>query len=293
MTPRARLWRPLGGCLMAGVAILQASATMTPSLADGVDLVMDDSGAAIAELGMGFDLGPMQVLAEHKEYLAYLTRAGEDAPSDPMARRTTLSASALIGLTEGAGLPLTLQGEHQHYSSGDQDIDLSLESGLQLPGLQFAARLDMNQEFGADGASAQSWEGRLSLGFDWLGGSHEGSLDYDLVPTYQATEMAFSSFWPLADGVDAAFDLTHRPLDSLSEMAIGVNRRYGPFLLESDFSADNTGAFELGFSVSMSLAPEPAPPELRLSTLLSSLSNPARQSLVQDSFGILAITEGN
>ena len=43
----------------------------------------------------------------------------------------------------------------------------------------------------------------------------------------------------------------------------------------------------------MSLAPEPAPSELRLSTLLSSLNSATQQNLVQDSFGILAITEGN
>ena len=56
---------------------------MTPSLADGVDLVMDDSGSAIAELGVGFDLGPMEILAEHKEYLDYLTRFARRAAVRP------------------------------------------------------------------------------------------------------------------------------------------------------------------------------------------------------------------
>jgi len=237
--------------------------------------VIDDSGSTTAEIGAGIDLGPLHILAEHKEYLAYLTRSGESAPSDPVARRTSLSASAVFDLGESTDLPLSLSGEHQHFASGQQEIDVSLESGVQLPGLQFAARLDMNQEFGSANSATQTWEGRLSFGFDWLGGSHEGSLDYDLMPTSRATEFAFGSHWPLRHGVEAALDISHSPLDSLSEMEFGLSQRYGPFKVESDISADSEGDYALGFSLSLSLAPAPAPSEWRLSTLFSSLNSTA------------------
>lgn len=290
MEMRGRLRRTRIGCLAAGFTLLQLCANTTAGLAEGLDLVIDDSGSTTAEIGAGIDLGPLHILAEHKEYLAYLTRSGESAPSDPVARRTSLSASAVFDLGESAEFPLFLSGEHQHFASGQQELDVSLESGLLLPGLQFAARLDMNQEFGSAGDAAQTWEGRLSFGFDWLGGSHQGSLDYDLMPTSRATEIAFGSRWPILDDAEATLDISHSPLDSLSEMEFGLSQRYGPFKVESDFSADSEGDYALGFSLSLSLAPAPAASEWRLSSLFSSLNSTTQQDLVRDSFGITAIT---
>ena len=293
MKARGCLRRTLASCLTAGFTLSQLCIFTTPGRAEGLDLVMSDDGSTTAEIGTRFDLGPLQVLAEHREYLTFLTLSGERNPTDAVARSTSLSASAQFDVAEGATLPVAMRGEHEHFGSGRQGLDISLESGLRLPGLRIAARFDMSRDLGPDTDASQAVEGRLSIGFTWLGGRHEGSIDYEMIPTGQATAFAFGSSWSFGGGTAAALDFSHRPLNSLSELEVGLNQRYGPFTLTSDFSADSLGDYALGFGVSLNLAPTPAPSEWRLSTLLAQLTRAARQSHVQDSFGILSIDESD
>ncbi len=240
---------------------------------------MDASGQATAEFSAGLELGAVSISAEHGEHLIDLTRAGEPAPSDPLARRSRISASGDFELGRGSVLPIALNSAHGHFSSGTQELDATLESGLHVPGVRFAARLNLNQEFGtAD--SAANLDGRFGFSLDWLGGRHQGRLDYDFVPTSQATEVAFESQWPLGADAQAGLDLSYRPREARSELEVGLNQDYGPFSLGSDISADSAGAFAIGFSLSFSLAPASTPSEWRLSNLLSSRNSTAKQNLV-------------
>ena len=259
--------------------------------ADGFDLVMDEAGAAMGELATQFSLGTLAIHAEHKEYLAYLNASAEGTAEDPLARHSRFTASGRFSLDTGVDLPLGFEADYRSFASGLQEIDISIQSGLALPGLAVTNDLAMQRTFAETGEPGQNLDGSLSFGFDWLGARHEGRLDYELMPVTEATELALSSSWALTSAIEAAIDLSHRPGDSFSEAQLALNQAYGPFSLGTDFAADNLGGYSLGISLSLSLTPSPQAQEWRLSSLLAAVET-RRPSSVQDSFGILAITSG-
>ncbi|HIP79995.1 MAG TPA: hypothetical protein EYH07_16230 [Kiloniellaceae bacterium] len=282
---------PLRTCIPAGaLAFLILSLEPVPAQADGLDFVMGDDGLATGELSASVSLGPVTFSLEHQEYLAYLS-ADETAPDDPVERRSRLNAAGSLQMLGGVALPLSFSGAYDQHESGKQALDFALSGGMNLPNLRFAAELDLGNSFGAEAEPTQDLEGSLSFGFDWLGGRHSGRLDYGVVPNGEITELALSSHLPIADGLEAAVDLIHDPTDQLSEARIGLDQRQGPFVLSTEFSTKSDGAYALGFSFTVDLAPSAAAPELRLSSLLANLRETVRREVVADSFGLLSLGE--
>ncbi|WP_299392504.1 hypothetical protein [Pelagibius sp.] len=252
---------------------------------------MEDGGLATGELSARVSLGPVTFSLEHREYLAYLND-DETAPDDPVARRSRLNAAGHFQVLSGFALPVSFSGAYDQHDSGEQALDFAFSSGLDLPGLRFAAELELGNSFGAEAEPTQNLEGSLSIGFDWLGGRHSGRLDYGVVPRGEIAELALSSQLPIAAGLKAAVDLIHDPTDQLSEARIGLDQRQGPFVLSTEFSTKSDGAYALGFSFTVDLAPIAPAPELRLSTLLANLRENVRREVVSDSFGLLSLGEG-
>ncbi len=286
-------WRLEARChrSLAGLGVATLICLMPwHAAADGLDLVMNQDGSAIGELATQFTLGPLDIQAEHKEYLGNFSGSGSSTSEELLARESRFTAAGHITVQSNVELPFRFEADYQSFTSGQHDLDTTLLSGLALPGLEVSNQLALEQTFLEDAAPTQSLDGVLGFAFDWLGARHEGRLDYDLMPVTEATELAFSSNWILGNALEAAIDLRHRPLDSVSEAQLALNRSYGPFSLGSDFAADNQGGYTFGISLSLSLAPAPQTPEWRLSSLLATLGTRPRSS-IQDSFGILAITE--
>lgn len=283
---------PLRTCIPAGaLALLLLCLSPVPSQAEGLDLVMEDGGLATGELSARVSLGPVTFSLEHREYLAYLN-ADETAPDDPVERRSRLDAAGHFQVLGGFALPVTFSGAYDQHESGKQALDFELSGGLDLPGLRVGAELELGNSFGAEAEPTQDLEGSLSFGFDWLGGRHSGRLDYGVVPNGEITELALSSQLPIAEGLEAAVDLMHDPADQLSEARIGLDQRQGPFVLSTEFSTKSDGAYALGFSFTVDLAPSAPAPELRLSALLANLRENVRREVVSDSFGLLSLGEG-
>ncbi|WP_420348354.1 hypothetical protein [Pelagibius sp.] len=256
--------------------------------ADGLDFVMDDGGSAIGEFSASTSFGPLTVSANHKEYLAAL---GDDegAADDPIERRSRLNAKGRIQVQDEIILPLSFTGAYDQHESGEQSLDFELSGGVELPHLRFGSEIALGNSFGAGTAPTQDLEGSLSFGFDWLGARHSGRVDYGLVPSGEITELALSSSLPMAAGLEAAVDLIHDPLDQLSEARIALDHRQGPFVLSTELSTKSDGAYAVGFSFSVNLAPLQAAPEWRLSTLLAGLRAHTRREVVSDSFGLLSL----
>lgn len=261
---------------------------------DGLDLVMDEAGAATGEVTARLDLGPLRLTALHQEHLARLNIAegksdSDDETADRVTRQSWLSMSGRFGLADGVSLPLGLSGEYLQRQSGQQDLKVSVDGGLTFPQLRIGSRLSMDQGFAADGETTQAIEGELSFGFDWMGGDHQGRIDYGIMPDGQITELAFGSRWPLNNGIGATIDVSHKPASALSEASLGLDQRFGPFLIGSDLSADSSGGYAIGFTLSLDLGPAAVVQEWRLSRLLANLQASRNNTAVRDSFGILAV----
>ena len=283
---------PLRGVLIRLTLLLFLA---TASLAHGeeLDLVMDGDGSAMGEVSTRFDIGPLHLHAEHREYFAALNLSQDDAADDPLARHSRMSAAARFDFGQAVELPLTFSGDYRSFVSGKHSFDFAVTGSLHLPRLNIGAALDLAQDFQAGGAAEGVADGELTFGFDWLGARHEGQLDFDVLPQRRLTELSLASRWSLERGLDAALDLTHDPLASHSEARLGLDQRLGPFTFGSDFSADSGGAYSVGITFALDLGPAPGVPEWRLSTLLSALQSNARRTAVQDSFGLLSITGNN
>ncbi|WP_422366696.1 hypothetical protein [Pelagibius sp.] len=261
---------------------------------DGLDLVMDEGGAATGEVTARLNLGPLRLTALHQEHLARLNIAdgqsdGEDETANRVTRQSRLGMSGSFGVAEGVTLPLGLSGEYRQRQSGQQDLDVAVDGGLTFPHLRIGTRLSIDQGFAADGETTQTIGGGLSFGFDWMGGDHQGRIDYGILPDRQITELAFGSRWPMNDGIGATIDVTHKPASALSEASVGLDQRFGPFLIGSDLSADSAGGYAIGFTLSLDLGPAPAVQEWRLSSLLANLQRSRSNTAVRDSFGIPAV----
>lgn len=261
---------------------------------DGLDLVMDEAGAATGEVKARFNLGPLRLTALHHEHLARLSIAeskpdGEDETADRVTRQSRLGMSGSFGLADGVSLPLGLSGEYRQHRSGQQDLDVAVDGGLSFPHLSIGTRLSIDQGFASDGETTQAVAAGLSFGFDWMGGDHQGRIDYGILPDGQVTELAFGSRWPLNDGIGASIDVTHKPASALSEASVGLDQRFGPFLIGSDLSADSAGGHAIGFTLSLDLGPAPELQEWRLSSLLANLQRSRNSTAVRDSFGITAV----
>lgn len=281
---------PLRGVLIS-LTLLLALATASLGHGEELDLVMDGNGSAMGEVSSRFDLGPLHLLTEHREYFAALNLSQDDAADDPLARHSRMSAAARVDLSQDVALPLTFSGDYRSFASGKHSMDFALAGSLRLPQLNIGAALDLAQDFQAGGTAEGAADGGLSFDFDWMGARHEGQLDFDLVPQPQLTELSLASRWSLERGLDATLDLTHDPLASHSEARLGLDQRLGPFTFGSDFSADSGGGYSVGITFALDLGPAPAAPEWRLSTLLTALQTNARRTAVRDSFELLSITE--
>ncbi|NIA67258.1 hypothetical protein HBA54_01480 [Pelagibius litoralis] len=290
MRSRPRLRRTLKNSFVTSLALIFACTATSAGRGNGLDLVVNNTGFATGEIGAQFDLGPLRVQAEHKEYLAYLNQAGD---GDPVTRRSRLGTSGSFDLGEGVSIPLGLNGEYQQSRSGQQDLDVSLESGLNLPQMRVGTRFFLEQDLSAESDAGQALGGDVTVGFDWMGARHEGGIGYDVFPSGQLTELVFGSHWPLNNGFEATLDFTHEVLESRSEARIGLDQRFGPFVIGSDLSADSAGGYTLGFTLSLNLGPAPKAQEWRLSSLLSALQGSRGDAAVRDSFGIPAFAGTN
>ncbi|WP_299616174.1 hypothetical protein [Pelagibius sp.] len=281
---------PLHSVLIS-LTLLLALATTSLGHSEELDLVMDGDGSAMGEVSTRFDLGPLHLLAEHREYFASLNLSQADEADDPLARHSRVSAAARFDLGQAVELPLTFSGDFRSFASGKHSFDFAVTGSLHLPRLNIGAALDLAQDFQAGGTAEGAADGELTFGFDWMGARHEGQLEFDVLPQRQLTELSLASRWSLERGLEAALDLTHDPLASHSEARLGLDQHLGPFTFGSDFAADSGGGYSVGITFALDLGPAPAAPEWRLSSLLTALQTNARRTAVQDSFGLLSISE--
>lgn len=244
------------------------------SLADGFDLALHGTGTLSGEVSASYGFGPVSVTARHVEYLGYLNQAyrgdgGKDA--GPLVRSSEIESGGLLDSGTGAMLPLGLSVALDEWESGGRDLSLTARSGLNLPGLRADHSLTSTTSFAADGSESRYSAGRLAIAFDFLGGTQESVVEYDVEPIGRITALEINSDWEFDNGASALISLSHNPLDAVSEARFGFRQPVGGFDMTSDLTTDSLGAYTFGVSFSLALDAEPEPSSLSLAALMADL----------------------
>lgn len=274
---RRHLYRAL-----LSLALAACCATPFPAFAETVNFALYAADLPYGEATASLDLGGLALTARHAEFLGYLNRmlnSEEAAEANPLVRSSRLAGNGAIdlgALAPGAAVPLGLSVDLDEWESGQQDLRMTAEAGLQVAALTLDHRLTVTATPGGDGLQRRT-AGRLRLGLAVLDGSHEGVAEYDAGPVAQLTALGLTSHWRFEGGQETRFAVVHRPLERRSEARFGYRQPLGPFELTSDVAADSAGAYAVGLGLAIPLGPAPEPVSWSLGDLLAGLSGERRQ----------------
>ena len=252
-----------------------------PAIGADFDLALHVSDQPYGEAAIATELGGVALSVRHVEYfddLSHTQDENAESEADPLLRSSRVEGRRRFALGDSAGagfdvsMPLGFSMVLDERQSGYQELRVTAESGVDLPGLHLAHSFTVTDSFATDGSEARHSVGRLNLGFDFLGGTQEGFVEYDAMPLTQVTMVGARSEWTLDARTSTEVALTHRPLEGISEARVGLRQPFGPFDLTSDVAADSLGGYAVGLTLALPLGQTPEASTWSLADLLAAFA---------------------